>query len=190
MAFIDKRFPLEISYGASGGAGWSTGVVVMDSGFEQRNQNWQDSRYAFDVSHGVKTQAQLDALIIFFRLMKGRANYFRFKDWADFDCSVTEGVFATIDSTHFQMQKRYMNGSDQDLRTITHPVTGTIAVTGGTGISIDYSTGIVTVTSGTPTSWTGEFDIPCRFDTDQMKVSIDDINIFSWGGIPVVEVRV
>lgn len=190
MAFIETRFPADISYGASGGAGFRTDVVPVNSGFEQRNAAWQDSRCAYDVAHGLKTQAQLDALIAFFRVMKGRANGFRFKDWADFEVATGEGIFSTIDSTHFQMVKRYSTAGNNHDRDITKPVNGTIVVIGGTGVTIDYTTGIVTVSSGTPTAWTGEFDVPVRFDTDQMKISIENVGAYTWGSIPIVEVRV
>lgn len=190
MAFIETQFPTDISYGAVGGPGFSTDVVVFNSGSEQRNANWQDSLCSYDVAHGVKTQAQLDVLLAFFRVMKGRANSFRFKDWSDYKAETGEGIFRAIDSTHFQMVKRYATAGTNHDRDITKPVSGTESVTGGTGVSVDYTTGIVTVTSGTPTAWTGQFDVPARFDTDQMKVGIISYNQFTWGQIPVVEVRV
>lgn len=190
MAFIETRFPVDISYGASGGAGFQTDVVTVNSGFEQRNATWQDSRCMYDVAHGVKTKQQLQDLIAFFRVMKGKANGFRFKDWTDFEVESGEGIFTAIDATHFQMVKRYTEAATNHDRVITKPVSGTVVVTGGTGVSVNYTTGIVTVSSGTPTAWTGEFDVPCRFDTDQMRVSIEDYNAYTWGQIPVVEIRV
>lgn len=39
-------------------------------------------------------------------------------------------------------------------------------------------------------TWSGEFDVPVRFDIDQMRVSIDDYNAYSWGQITLVEVRI
>lgn len=187
MAFINVLFPVDISYGATGGVGYKTEVVPMASGFEQRSSIWAQGKGVWDVSHGIKTQAQLDILIAFFRNMKGRFNSFRFKDWSDFTVTTGQGIFTTIDATHFQMQRRYTTSGNNSDRKITKPVSGTIIVTGGTGVSIDYTTGIVTVSSGTPTAWTGEFDVHCRFDTDQMKVSLTAFNIYSWGNIPVVE---
>lgn len=38
--------------------------------------------------------------------------------------------------------------------------------------------------------FTVEFDIPARFDTDELYASIDNYNIYSWGQIPIVELRV
>lgn len=190
MAFIETQFPTDIALGATGGPGFNTDVVVVNSGFEQRNATWQDARSAWDVAHGVKTQAQLNTLVAFFRVIKGRANGFRFKDWTDYTVETGEGIFSTIDSTHFQMVRRYTTAANNHDRDITKPVSGTVDITGGSGVSVDYTTGIVTVTSGTPTAWTGQFDVPVRFDTDQMKVSIEHYNAFTWGQIPVVEIRV
>lgn len=190
MAFIETRFPTDISYGASGGPGFQTDVVAVNSGFEQRNAAWQDSRCAYDVAHGLKTQAQLDTLIAFFRVMKGRANGFRFKDWSDYQVATGAGLFTAIDATHFQMIKRYITVGNNHDREINKPVSGTVVVTGGTVSGIDYTTGIVTMSSGTPTAWTGEFDVPVRFDTDQMKISIENVGAYTWGGIPIVEIRI
>lgn len=190
MPFIETRFPEDLSYGAVGGPGFKTDVVVVNSGFEQRNAAWEDARCAWDVAHGLKTQVQLDALIAFFRVMKGRANGFRFKDWEDFTVGSGEGIFRPLSGTTFQMVRRYTTAGNNHDRDISKPVSGTIVVTGGTGVSINYTTGVVTVTSGTPTAWTGDFDVPVRFDTDQMRVSIEDYNAYTWGQIPVVEIRV
>ena len=190
MPFIETRFPDDISYGATGGPGFQTDVIQVNSGAEQRNAAWQDARGMWDVSHGVRSEAQLKTLIAFFRVMKGRANGFRFKDWQDFKAESGEGVFRTLTATTFQMVKRYTLAASVHDRDIKKPVSGTISITGGSGVSIDYVTGIVTVASGTPTAWTGQFDVPCRFDTDQMRTSIIAYNLHSWGQIPVIEIRV
>lgn len=190
MAFIETQFPPDISIGATGGPGFQTDVITVNSGFEQRNATWADARCVWDVAHGVKTQSQLNDLIAFFRVMKGRANGFRFKDWADFVVASGQGVFTTIDATHFQMVRRYTTAGTNHDRVIKKPVSGSVVVTGGTGVTIDHTTGIVTVSSGTPTAWTGQFDVPARFDTDQMKATIEHYNAFTWGQIPVVEIRI
>lgn len=189
-AFIETQFPTNISWGATGGAGFSTDIVEFNSGFEQRNSVWADSRCMYDVSHGVKTTQQMADLVAFFRVMKGKATGFRFKDWQDYQVTSAQGIFVMLTSTTFQMYKRYSNSSYNYDRKISKPVSGTVVVTGGSGVSINYTTGVVTVTSGTPTAWSGEFDVPCRFDTDQMKASIDPGMYFSWGNIPVIEIRV
>jgi len=190
MAFIETRFPDDISYGAIGGPGFKTSIVEVKSGAEQSNSEWEDDRGEWDVAHGVRTAAQMATLIAFFRAMKGRATGFRFKDWTDYSAASGAGIFRTLTATTFQMVKRYTTAGNNHDRDITKPVSGTLSITGGVGVSVDYATGIVTVSSGTPTAWTGEFDVPARFDTDQMRTSIISYNLYSWGQIPVVEIRV
>ena len=35
-----------------------------------------------------------------------------------------------------------------------------------------------------------EFDLPARFDTDRMEITIETYELGSWGQIPVVELRI
>lgn len=84
MGFVETQFPTDISYGSSGGPEYATDIVVSQNGHEQRNINWSEARARYNVAHGVKTKAQLDTLIAFFRARKGRAYGFRFKDWTDY----------------------------------------------------------------------------------------------------------
>ncbi|MDD5247523.1 MAG: DUF2460 domain-containing protein [Rhodocyclaceae bacterium] len=188
MFYESPRFPEAISYGAEGGPGYSTDVVTLNSGYEQRNANWSVPRASYNVSHGVKTQADMATLIAFFRLMQGRAHGFRYKDWVDFTDNGF-GVFRALSATTFQMAKSYVSGASSVLRDIRKPVVGSIVITGGAGAVLDTTTGIVTVTSGTPVAWTGQFDVPCRFDVDEMKTRIDDYGAYTWAQIPLVELR-
>ena len=34
-----------------------------------------------------------------------------------------------------------------------------------------------------------EFDVPARFDTDQMDITIETYELGRWGQIPIVEIR-
>ena len=55
--------------------------------------------------------------------------------------------------------------------------------------SLDDTTGIInTALTGTLTA-DFEFDVPVRFDTDQMDLSIENYGASSWGSIPLIEVR-
>lgn len=192
MAFLETpRFPEDISYGAAGGPGYSTDVVVMGSGYEQRTVRWSQSRCKYDVAHGLKSQAQLDTLLAFFRAVKGRGHGFRYKDWLDFQASGAAGVLTLISGDDYQMFKRYSSGALSEDRKITKPISGTVSISGGGTYSVNYTTGVVTRTAGAvPTGWSGQFDVPCRFETDQMRMSIEQYNAFTWGQIPVWEIRV
>ena len=43
-SFDEVQFPPSISFGATGGPGFSTKVVILSSGYEARNQNWSLAR--------------------------------------------------------------------------------------------------------------------------------------------------
>jgi len=59
------------------------------------------------------------------------------------------------------------------------------------GWSVD--TGIVTFstapTSGVEVTADFEFDVPVRFDTDHMAVTIETYRLHAWQQIPIVELR-
>ncbi len=200
MAFVEERFPTDIAYGSSGGPEYSTDIVITHGGYEQRNINWSQARAKYNVAHGVKTQAQLDALIAFFRVRKGRADGFRFKDWSDY--KATAQVVGTGNGTNkiFQLVKTYSSGNVMETRTITKPVVATLAVyvnvvlQAGSAYSLDSITGKITfVTAPANTAVITadfEFDVPVRFDTDRLSATLDSYGINSWNDIPLVEVRV
>ncbi len=198
MGFVEVQFPADISYGSSGGPEYATDIVASTSGYEQRNVNWEQARVRFNVAHGVKTKAQLDALIAFFRARKGRAYGFRFKDWTDYQGTETLGTGNGV-KTQFQLIKTYASGTVTETRTVTKPVGGSVqvyknAVLQTTGFSIDTATGIITFAAapaaGQVIAASYQFDVPVRFDTDKLSASLDAYGIHSWLDIPLVEVRI
>ncbi len=198
MSFVETRFPTDISYGSSGGPEYATDIVTTLSGHEKRNVNWLASRARYNVAHGVKTQTQLDALIAFFRARKGRAYGFRFKDWADYR-GVNEWLGEGDGATNqFQIVKQYSDGGVSELRQIKKPVADSVqlyvdgvALSGG--VSVDTATGMVTLdaapSSGVIITADFEFDVPVRFDTDQLSVRLDNYGVYSWLDIPLIEIR-
>lgn len=191
MSFLDIRFPPAISYNAIGGPGFLTNVVPVNSGAEFRDSVWSLERGEWEVSHAARLPDAYRPLQAFFRVVKGRAYSFRYKDWSDFSASITEGIFVTIDSTHRQAHKRYTFGSQTFDRKITKLAT-TPTLNSGTG-TWDLTTGILTITSGAPTSASFEFDCHCRFDTDKMKAEtiapFGPDFVIGWASIPIIEVR-
>lgn len=211
MSFIESpRFPDNISYGSSGGPKFNTVVTLVNSGFEYNNINWDQARHYYDVSMGVRTLEELSDLVSFFHITRGKGHQFRYKDWADYkSCDLdaspaaTDQVFGTGDggTTAFQLIKTYdLSGGVVNQREIKKPIDGTvlIALNGVTQIetthyTVDYTTGIVTFVTAPSASvsvtWGGEFDVPCRFDTDELQLSME---FYGHGGlsVPVVEVRV
>lgn len=200
MSLAEIQFPADISFGAVGGAQYSTAVTVTDGGFEQRNQNWSQSRGRWDVRHGVKSRTQMDTLIAFFRARKGRAEGFRFKDWTDFDAGGVQQTLGTGNgtTTAFQLVKNYVSGTSAYTRTITKPVAGTVkvyldAAEQTSGWTVDTTAGIVTFSvapgAGAVVSATYQFDVPARFDTDRMEITAHTDRLMAWEEISVVEIR-
>ena len=193
MSFVEVQFPTDISYGATGGPVFLTDVVTTVSGHEQRNSKWSQSRARYNVASGVKSEAQWQALIAFFRARRGKAVGFRFKDWSDFK-AVNQPLVALGDGT-YQMVKRYVSGSVVSERVISKPVAGTVklykdSLQQVSGWSVDTATGIITTAITGTLSVDYEFDVPVRFDTDELALSMDSYNAGSWNNIPLIEVRV
>jgi uncharacterized protein (TIGR02217 family) len=196
--FHEARFPDNIAYGATGGPEFATTVVATGAGHEKRNVKWAEARGRWDVASGLKKQVQIDELIAFFRARRGKAYGFRFKDWTDH--KATGQLLGTGDDakTQFQLVKHYPSGSVIEVRTITKPVAGTVkvyldGVEQLSGWSVDTTTGLVTF--GTPPALgvevtaDFEFDVPVRFDTDHMAVTIETYRLHAWQQIPIVELR-
>lgn len=199
MTFHEVRFPDDIAYGASGGPAYSTSVVSTASGYEQRNMNWSVARGRWDVSSGLKRSDQLENLIAFFRARRGKAYGFRFKDWTDYKGADQRIGLGNGSLQEFQLVKAYESGAGSEMRIITKPVSGSVVVYAGgeevsSGISVDATTGIVTFTEapaqGTIITANFEFDVPVRFDTDEMDVTIENFNLNEWSSIPIIEIRV
>lgn len=210
MAFHDVQLPTQVEKGASGGPRFKTTVIALGSGFERRNIEWEATRAAYDISYGIQSKENFDDVLDFFYARQGRAHSFRFKDWTDYEIAsqaigVTDGT-----TTDFPLFKRYSSGATDFDRTITRPVASGWAIAdinavgvtvvyntapGATEASINTTTGVVTLgathaaTSTEAITVTGEFDVPCRFDTDQLSLSAETWDAASIEGINIVEVR-
>jgi len=207
MAFHEVRFPDNISRGARGGPERRTQIVELASGAEERNASWANSRRRYDVAYGIRRADDLAAVVAFFEARNGRLHGFRFKDWADFkSCPPSETPIPTNQpigsgngaATLFQLTKRYTSGAQSWTRTITKPVAGTVTIAlNGTpqasGWSVSTATGLVTFTTapaaGVAITAGFEFDVPVRFDTDVLDVTLDIERLGSITSIPLVEIH-
>lgn len=207
-AFHDVAIPNDFSRGAIGGPGFHTTVLVLSSGFEKRNIDWQDARATYTIGFGLRSASMVRELIGFFRARYGRAYGFRFRDWMDYQIpfpGYSAQVIGTGDGvdTTFQLVKTYGDSEGSYTRNIYKPVdNNTIAITvnnvaksEGVDYTVNYDTGVVTFTAA-PTSGHiirvtyCEFDVPVRFDVDNMDVSIEQLNAGAWEGVRVVELLV
>lgn len=189
---------VSIDYGiaqqAVGGPMFQTIVVATGSGDEQRVGLWADARGKWDLSGALKKPDQRDALIAFFRARRGRLHGFRFRDYTD--DSLTLQPTIALDALNFQIYKHYTSGSVTIDRKITKPIAATIAVFDGTtpvpsGWTLDDTTGILTfaVAPGYLPNVSGNFEVPCRFDTDSFAFKQEAPGYGSWDQVPIVELR-
>ena len=207
MAFHEVRFPDNISRGARGGPERRTQIVELASGDEERNASWANSRHRYDAAYGIRRADDLAAVVAFFEARNGRLYGFRWKDWGDYKSCLPSGTPAATDqvigmgdgaTTAFQLLKAYASGTQTWIRSITKPVAGTVSlaldgVAQASGWSVDTTTGLVTFTtapaSGVTITAGFEFNVPVRFDTDQLDVTHDIERLGSITSIPLIEVR-
>ena len=207
MAFHEIRFPDNISRGARGGPERRTQVVELASGDEERNASWASSRRRYDVAYGIRRADDLAAVVAFFEARNGRLYGFRTKDWADYKSSLPSTPAGATDQqigtgngslNVFQLTKRYTSGAQAWTRTITKPVSGTvrlalIGIEQMAGWTVDTTTGTVTFTTapgaGVAITAGFEFDVPVRFDTDMLDVTLDIERLGSITSIPLLEIR-
>ena len=207
-AFHDVRFPLGVSFGATGGPEWRNEIITLTSGMEKRNARWAHSRRHFDAGTGLRSLDDLKAVLAFFEARHGSLHSFRFRDPFDFSSAAGSAALSPFDqqigtgdgaSVKFQLIKRY----EAYDRPITRPVDGSvqIGVNGvrlaeGEAFTLDSATGNVTfmpdyrpavgafVTAGYL------FDVPVRFDTDTLMASIASFQAGEIPSIPIVEVKI
>lgn len=207
MAFDETQFPVLIGRGAKGGPMRRTQIVTMASGDEERNASWLNSRRAYDISSGIRSAKDLAVTIAFWEARNARLRGFRFKDWSDYKSSVANVAVTALDQaigtgtgalTTFQLVKAYTSGSQTWTRTITKPVSGTVKVAvAGTemfsGWTVNTTTGLITFAVAPAAASTikagFEFDVPVRFDTDDIPVVLDFERQGSIASIPLIEVR-
>ena len=207
MAFHEVRFPDNISRGARGGPERRTQVVELASGDEERNASWANSRRRYDVAYGIRRADDLAAVVAFFEARNGRLYGFLYKDWADYKSSTPSQAITPTDQqigtgtgslTTFQLAKSYTSGVQTWTRTIVKPVAGSVRVALNgveqmSGWSVDTTTGIVsfTVAPGNAVIVRAgfEFDVPVRFDSDQIDVTLDLEQLGSITSIPLLEIR-
>lgn len=210
MSFHEVLFPTAISRGSQGGPERRTDVVVLGSGHEERNSRWADSRRSYNAGYGVKSLDDLDVVIGFFEERRGKFHGFRWRDHADHKSCAPSQTPGPLDQNigtgtgsvaTFQLGKTYGLAYAPYVRAITKPVAGTvsIAVAGvvksAAAYTIDHATGLVTFApahipvSGAAVTAGFIFDVPVRFDTDKLEVSLQGVQHGAIANIPVVEIR-
>ncbi|MEL6287249.1 MAG: DUF2460 domain-containing protein [Pseudomonadota bacterium] len=208
--FHEIRFPTALSRGASGGPERRTQIVTLGSGHEERNARWADSRRTYNAGYGVRTVDDLHEIIAFFEERRGSLHGFRWRDHADWRSQAPGRSISPLDQTigvgdgvrtEFQLVKQYGRDFAPHVREITKPIDGSVRIaldgietTEPDAFSVDAGTGVVTlsvapapdviVTAGF------DFDVPVRFASDRLELTLECVTHGAIPSIPVVEIRV
>jgi uncharacterized protein (TIGR02217 family) len=210
MNFHEIRFPAALSFGSSGGPLRRTDIVQLANGFEERNTPWEHSRRQYDAGVGLRSLDDVETLLAFFEARRGQLYGFRWKDWMDYKSCPPSQDLSHLDqelgrgdgnARSFKLQKRYQSGDEIYLRPIKKPVMGSVkvAISGDPVVAsvdfdVDHASGTVTFVNapdiGARITAGFEFDVPVRFDSDQIFASVANFEAGEVPSIPVIEVRV
>lgn len=206
--FHDVRFPLGVSFGATGGPERRNEIVELTSGREKRNARMADSRRRYDAGTGVRSLSDLYEVMAFFEARRGSLHAFRFRDPFDWKSCAPQDQPTPFDQAigtgdgardRYRLTKVYGEGADAYRREIRLPVPESVrvAVAGvekqiSADFSIDPQTGeLVFAPGAVPAVGAAvtsgfEFDVPVRFDIERLQASI---TAFKAGHIPSIPLK-
>lgn len=212
MLYVDIQFPPRLALNSQRNTAWSTTLNQTFSGIEAASQNWSQARHEFDVSFAVRTASDYETVLNHFHAVRAKSKAFPFRDCLDYRVEASNGVLsipAESPTVGFQMQKRYGTGANAYYRDITKPKLDTVFIWRTRASVVDditascaigQYTGIVSIPGGVylpgdVLAWSGQFYVPCRYDTDQLPAVIQDRRpgggdyLVACESIPIVEVK-
>ena len=203
-------FVLRLSLGASGGPGRRTDIVALSNGGETRNARWADARRRYDAGTSLRGLEDLYQLTAFFEARRGQLYGFRFRDPVDHASAPPGQTVTAIDQqigigdgvqTAFELSKTYADAGGATVRRIEKPSEGSVVLAVGGLLldsgdyDVDHTTGLVTIAleaipaPGAAVTAGFEFDIPVRFDTDRIEISLAAFKAGSVPTVPLVEIK-
>lgn len=198
MAFLEQRIPDTVSRGTKGGPRGRRTKVYVQNGRLRQVFEWSRSLQQYDVSYGIRTLADLEAVrALFYVVMFTPFEGFRFKDWNDYRMTQSTSRLDFVSGTEWQIKRLYTVGASTHARTITKPVSGSVTVyrtrsgvvTTATA-SVDSTTGLATIAGhagGDTYTCAGEFDVPVTFADDALdQIELDGNLDQMLQGLPAV----
>ena len=197
--FDDVLFPLALGRDAEVTPEFSTAIVTSAGGNEVRNASWSSARTRYDVGPGIRSEADIAALLAFFRARMGPARGFRLRDPFDFQSG--SGAPASGDvrigtgdgiTSRFALTKVY----DESIRRITRPVAGSVRVAVGgaetSAFTLDEGGWVVLDTApaaGIAVTAGFAFDVPVRFADDRLSVNRATFLAGAAPSVALIEIR-
>ena len=192
--FYDIVFPESISMKSSYIIEYNTIINKSKNGNELRISNYDYPLLSYNVINDIKTKKELEDIINFFKLVKGRAYGFKFKDWLDYKVINQNIAVADGEQKDFQLIKTYNINNKLQTRKITKPKQVSIFINNQnitTNISINYENGIITFNTppekDTIISASFEFYVPVRFDNDKIEIVMKNEKVGEIKDLKIVE---
>jgi len=191
--FIDTRLPECVAYGFQGGPEWNTAIVELDNGGEVRNGQWRYPRMRYSAAFNNLSAAGQREVMAAFYAARGRLYAFRINDPLD-NVAEAEPIAPAIGTTDaVQLTRTYRLGPEAATRRIQAIVTAVIRNSAGTAVagSLDAGKGLFVPAAAWADddyTWSGEFDVWVRFDSDHNAFTLGDLDAHS-ADIELVEVR-
>lgn len=182
MAFIDIRLSDCVAYGFQGGPEWSTQLVELENGREQRNADWLYPKHRYSAQYMNLRREDQSEILAAFHAARGRLHCFRFKDWNDYETEGRGVLLPNLDSENgaAQLFKTYTFGTETSYRMIQAPVDAQVFRNGvAFPGELDLNTGLFTPDGEwdeASYTWEGEFDVWVRFGSDYNAFAIGNLN--------------
>lgn len=210
-SFHDVLFPTSVSFGATGGPERRNEIAALTSGREKRNARLSQSRHFYDAGTGVRSLDDLHDVVTFFEARRGSLHAFRFRDPFDArSCRPAETPAAQDqligigdgETSRFALVKTYGAGDDPYQRLIRKPVLPSlriaiagVEITSPGAFAFDDATGEIVFAAGAipgdelAVTCGYEFDVPVRFDTERLSISLKAFKAGQIPSIPLIEVQ-
>ncbi len=183
--YIDHRMSTRVTSSFVRKVVGKTDITTLASGRERRNAAWAFKKMQYTASYAMLNDMQRDEVLSAFYACNGQLYAFRFNDAGD--RTVTKSPFDTstlVGTEHpAQLTKRYQFGSMWADRVIQAVSACTVydntgAVFAGT---FDRDLGLFTPAAnwgvGIQYTWTGTFDVWVRFNTDELDVTMQTLDV-------------
>lgn len=183
MSFIEERLLDELAFGFSGGPTWRTLVTPLRNRFERRNVQASRPQHQFRGSFDRREAEVVEILLNTYNATFGAAYGFRFRNYLDYRSESEPLGLASGVSQSIQLVKTYTFGGQSNAVPIRKPNSDVIIYADGIAIAatVITTTGMVTVTAdpGQILTWSGTFDVPVRFETDDFAATMETVNATS-----------
>lgn len=200
MTFYAYELEICSGFGLQIGTTGNTEVETQRNGHERRNALGDVMLHSYILTlNNVTGSVYLEKLKTAHFVFYARAHSFLVKDPIDHACTDESLGNAPSGTTAVQLIKTYgIEGIASYVREITKPVAGAVVYQNGVAKAgtLDTLTGLFTPTTswtaGQPLTWTGEFRVPVRFNSDFCPVTVDSKGqsgqFFVNGSVELIEV--